>query len=134
MSADKARELGCEPQGVILASAAVGVEPNRMGIGPAEAIPAVLKMAGLGLQDVQLYEINEAFAGQYLAVEKKLGLNREIVNVNGGAVALGHPVAMSGTRLIITLLREMRRRGLTLGCVSLCVGGGLGAAMLLERR
>jgi acetyl-CoA C-acetyltransferase len=83
---------------------------------------------------VQLFEINEAFAAQYLAVEKKLGLNREIVNVNGGAIALGHPVGMTGTRLAVTVLREMKRRNLSLGVASMCVGGGIGAAMVLERK
>lgn len=134
MSAEKARELGYEPLGTIRSYAFVGVEPHRMGIGPAEAIPAALKKAGLSLQDIQLVEVNEAFATQYLAVEKQLSLNREIVNVNGGAIALGHPVGMSGTRLVLTLLREMKRRNLSLGTVSLCVGGGMGAAMILERK
>ncbi|MBI4715290.1 MAG: acetyl-CoA C-acyltransferase, partial [Nitrospirae bacterium] len=95
--------------------------------------PKALKKAGLGLSDIQLFEINEAFAAQYLAVEKVLGLDREKVNVNGGAIALGHPVGTSGTRLILTLLKEMKRRNLTLGAASLCVGGGMGAAMVLER-
>lgn len=133
-SKEKAQALGYEPLGYIRSSAFVGVEPHRMGIGPAEAIPVALKRAGVGLQDIQLIEINEAFAAQYLAVEKKLNLNREIVNVNGGAIALGHPVGMSGTRLVLTLLREMKRRNLSLGVASLCVGGGMGAAMVLERK
>jgi acetyl-CoA acetyltransferase len=105
-----------------------------MGIGPAEAIPIALKKGKLSLADIQLFEINEAFAAQYLAVEQKLGLNREIVNVNGGAIALGHPVGMTGTRLAITVLREMKRRNLNLGIASMCVGGGIGAAMVLERK
>jgi acetyl-CoA C-acetyltransferase len=88
----------------------------------------------LSLSDIQLFEINEAFAAQYLAVERKLGLNREIVNVNGGAIALGHPVGMTGTRLAMTVLREMKRRSLSLGVASMCVGGGIGAAMVLERK
>lgn len=134
MSKEKAKALGYEPLGTIRSFAFVGVEPQRMGIGPALAIPAALKKAGLSLKDMQLIEVNEAFAAQYLSVEKQLGLNREIVNVNGGAIALGHPVGMSGARLAITLLREMKRRSLSLGVVSLCVGGGMGSAMVLERK
>ncbi|HET8759945.1 MAG TPA: thiolase family protein, partial [Nitrospiria bacterium] len=126
MSAERARALGYEPLGYIRSYAFVGVEPQRMGIGPAEAIPIALKKAKLSSSDIQLFEINEAFAAQYLAVEKKLGLNREIVNVNGGAIALGHPVGMTGTRLAITVLREMKRRNLGLGIASMCVGGGIG--------
>ncbi len=133
MSAERARALGLEPLGTIRAYATVGVDPRRMGIGPAEAIPLALKKAGVSLSDVELIEVNEAFAAQYLAVEKKLGLKREIVNVNGGAIALGHPVGMSGARLPLTLLAEMKRRNVSLGVASLCVGGGLGAAMVLER-
>ncbi|MHB8482156.1 MAG: thiolase family protein [Nitrospiria bacterium] len=134
MSNERARSLGVEPLGTIRSFGFVGVEPERMGIGPAYAIPLALKKAGVTLEDIQLIEVNEAFAAQYLAVERVLKLNREIVNVNGGAIALGHPVGMSGARLIINLLREMKRRNLTLGVASLCVGGGLGAAMVLERK
>lgn len=134
MTAERARALGYEPLGFIRSYAFVGVEPQRMGIGPAEAIPVALKKANLSLSDIQLFEINEAFAAQYLAVEKRLGLNRDIVNVNGGAIALGHPVGMTGTRLAVTLLREMKRRNLSLGIASMCVGGGIGAAMVLERK
>ncbi len=133
MSGERAQELGLQPLGRIRSYAFVGVEPSRMGIGPAEALPLALKRAGASLGDLDLIEINEAFAVQYLAVERLLGLNRERVNVNGGAIALGHPVGMTGTRLIITLLSEMRRRGSTLGAVAMCVGGGQGAAMVLER-
>ena len=133
MSAERARELGLAPLGRIRGYALVGVEPTRMGIGPAEALPLALKRSGLKLADLELLEVNEAFAAQYLAVERLLGLKREIVNVNGGAIALGHPVGMTGTRLVITLLYEMRRRGATLGAVTLCVGGGQGAAMVFER-
>lgn len=133
MSGQRAQELGLQPLGRIRGYAFVGVEPSRMGIGPAEALPLALKRAGASLDDLDLIEINEAFAVQYLAVERLLGLNRERVNVNGGAIALGHPVGMTGTRLIITLLSEMRRRGSTLGAVAMCVGGGQGAAMVLER-
>ncbi|HET6465974.1 MAG TPA: thiolase family protein [Nitrospiria bacterium] len=139
MSAEKARELNYEPLGYVRSYAFVGVEPQRMGIGPAMAIPKAvekgsLKKTKLHLRDIQLFEINEAFAVQYLAVEHVLKLNREIVNVNGGAIALGHPVGMTGARLILTLLREMKRRDLSLGVASMCVGGGMGAAMVLERK
>ncbi|HIE65966.1 MAG: thiolase family protein [Nitrospira sp.] len=134
MSRERAKALGKEPIGVVRSYASVGVEPQRMGIGPALAIPKALKKAGLSISDIELIEVNEAFAVQYLAVERVLGLKREITNVNGGAIALGHPVGMSGARLVITLLKEMKRRDLTLGVVSLCVGGGLGSAMVLERK
>ncbi|MBI1820931.1 MAG: thiolase family protein [Nitrospirae bacterium] len=134
MSKDRAKSLGHEILGTIRSFGFVGVEPERMGIGPAYAIPLALEKSGLTLADIQLIEVNEAFAAQYLAVERELKLNREIVNVNGGAIALGHPVGMSGARLIINLLREMKRRNLTLGIASLCVGGGMGAAMVLERK
>ncbi len=134
MSAEKASALGLTPLGYVRAYASVGVEPRRMGIGPALAIPKALKKANLSLSDMQRVEINEAFAAQYLAVERALGLRREITNVNGGAIALGHPVGMSGTRLIITLLKELKRQSLSLGVASLCVGGGLGTAMVLERK
>jgi acetyl-CoA C-acetyltransferase len=133
MSADKARTLDLRAMGRIKSYAFVGVEPTRMGIGPAEALPLALKRAGLTLNDLQLIELNEAFAAQYIAVERALGLDRDRVNVNGGAIALGHPVGMTGARLVITLLHEMRRRDLTLGAVAMCVGGGMGAAMIVER-
>lgn len=133
MSSARARELGCRPLGRIRGYAFIGVEPTRMGIGPAEALPLALKRAGVTLTDLELIEVNEAFAVQYLAVEHVLGLKRELVNVNGGAIALGHPVGMTGARLVITILYEMQRRGAALGAVALCVGGGQGAAMVLER-
>ncbi len=134
MSAGRAKALGLTPLGTLRAYAFAGVEPERMGIGPASAIPLAAKKAGVPVSRIQLFEINEAFAAQYLAVEKAMGLNREIVNVNGGAIALGHPTGMSGARLTITILREMARRDLSVGAVSLCVGGGQGAAMVLERK
>lgn len=133
MSAECAKELGMHPLGRVKSYAFVGVDPARMGIGPVEALPAALKRAGLGLADLEVIEVNEAFAAQYLVVERLLGLKRELVNPNGGAIALGHPVGMTGTRLIITLLHEMRRRGAALGAVALCVGGGQGAAMVVEQ-
>ena len=133
MSAERARALGLQPLGRIRAYAFVGVEPTRMGIGPAEALPLALKRADLTLADLDLMEVNEAFAVQYLAVERLLNLDRKIVDVNGGAIALGHPVGMTGSRLVITLLYELQRRGSRLGAVTMCVGGGQGAAMILER-
>lgn len=139
MKEEKAKELGFEPLGFIRSYAYVGVEPSKMGIGPAFAIPEVLKKAGLKLSDLELFEINEAFAVQVMACERQLEkdnigkLNREILNVNGGAIALGHPVGVTGSRLILTLLKEMKRRNLHLGLASLCVGGGQGAAVIVER-
>ncbi len=133
MSAERARDLGMHPLGRVRSYAFVGVDPARMGIGPVEAIPTALKRAGLRLADLDLIEVNEAFAAQYLAVERLLGIKRDLVNVNGGAIALGHPVGMTGTRLVITILHEMRRRGVPLGAVALCVGGGQGAAMVFEQ-
>ena len=133
MSAEKAKALGYTPLARIRAYAVVGLEPERMGMGPAYAIPQVLKKASLTLKDIQLVEINEAFAATFLACEKALGLNRDIVNVNGGAIALGHPVGQSGVRVVITLLHEMKRRNLSLGLATVCVGGGQGVAMVFER-
>lgn len=133
MSTERAQDLGLRPLGRIRSHAFVGVDPARMGIGPVQALPAALKRAGIQLADLDLIEVNEAFAAQYLAVERQLGLKRELVNVNGGAIALGHPVGMTGTRLVITMLCEMRRRGAALGAVTMCVGGGQGAAMVLEQ-
>jgi acetyl-CoA acetyltransferase len=103
-----------------------------MGMGPAPAIRKVLEKTNLSLADIDLFEINEAFAGQYLAVEKELGLDREKVNVNGGAIALGHPLGMSGARLLLTLTHELRRRGKRRGIASACIGGGQGIAALIE--
>jgi acetyl-CoA C-acetyltransferase len=103
-----------------------------MGMGPAPATRKVLAQAGLSLDSIDLIEINEAFAGQYLAVEKELGLDRDKVNVNGGAIALGHPLGMSGTRLLLTLLLELRRRGKTRGLAAACIGGGQGIAAVVE--
>ncbi|MEK9142930.1 MAG: thiolase family protein [Nitrospirota bacterium] len=133
MSAERARDLGLQPLVRIRSYAFVGVDPARMGLGPVQALPAALKRAGLQLADLGVIEVNEAFAAQYLAVERQLSLKRELVNVNGGAIALGHPVGMTGTRLVITVLHEMRRRGAALGAATMCVGGGQGAAMVLEQ-
>jgi acetyl-CoA acetyltransferase family protein len=112
--------------------AVVGVEPAIMGMGPVPATRKVLHRAGLSLDDIELFEVNEAFAAQYLAVEKELGLNRDRVNVNGGAIALGHPLGMTGTRLLLTLTLELRRRGCKLGLATACIGGGQGIAAIVE--
>ncbi|HET7220584.1 MAG TPA: acetyl-CoA C-acyltransferase, partial [Vicinamibacterales bacterium] len=112
--------------------ASVGVEPSLMGMGPAPATRRVLDKAGLTLADIDLIEVNEAFAAQYLSVEKELGLDRDRVNVNGGAIALGHPLGMTGTRLLLTLLLELRRRGLRRGLATACIGGGQGIAAVVE--
>ncbi len=134
MTEKKAKELGFEIMGHIKAYAFAGVEPERMGIGPVLAVPKALKKAGLDLKDIELIEINEAFAAQTLSVGKMLKWDWEKVNVNGGAIALGHPVGVTGTRLIVSILYEMKRRDLKLGLATLCVGGGQGAAIVLERK
>lgn len=123
---------GAKPLGRVVSWAVVGVEPSIMGIGPARAIPKALEKAGLSLDDVDLIEINEAFSAQYLAVEKDLDLDREKVNVNGGAIAIGHPLGASGTRLPLTALKELRRRGGGIGVASACIGGGQGIALVVE--
>ncbi|MDP9324791.1 MAG: acetyl-CoA C-acetyltransferase [Acidobacteriota bacterium] len=124
---------GLKPIARLTHWAAVGVDPALMGMGPAPATRLVLKRAGLTLNDIDLIEVNEAFAAQYLAVEKDLGLDRERVNVNGGAIALGHPLGMTGTRLLLTLTLELRRRGLKRGLATACIGGGQGIAAIVER-
>jgi acetyl-CoA acetyltransferase family protein len=123
---------GLTPLAKLTHWATVGVEPTLMGMGPAPATRMVLERAGLTLKDIDLIEVNEAFAAQYLAVEKELGLDRERVNVNGGAIALGHPLGMTGTRLLLTLTLELRRRGLTRGLATACIGGGQGIAAIVE--
>ncbi|MBI3271975.1 MAG: thiolase family protein [Planctomycetes bacterium] len=133
MSEEKARALGYNPLGYLKSWAFAGLEPERMGMGPCYASPKALKKAGLALGDIQLIEVNEAFASQTLACERQMGWKREIVNVNGGAIALGHPVGMTGIRLVLTLLKEMKRRQLKFGLATLCVGGGQGAAVVVER-
>ena len=129
----RAKALGLTPLGKIRGYAFAGVEPERMGIGPSCAVPIALKRAGASLKDIQLIELNEAFAAQFMAVEKMLALNREITNVNGGAIALGHPVGSTGCRIVVTLLHEMKRRNLNLGLATMCVGGGQGGAIVLGR-
>ena len=128
----KARERGWKPLGKIVSWAAVGVEPRLMGIGPVPSSQKALSLAGLKLEQMDRVEVNEAFAPQYLAVEKALGLNRDKTNVNGGAIAFGHPLAATGTRLVLTLLLELRRRNLHYGLATACIGGGQGIAMIVE--
>ncbi|HWX41240.1 MAG TPA: acetyl-CoA C-acyltransferase [Blastocatellia bacterium] len=132
MSADRAREIGAKPMARLVAYATAGVAPDYMGIGPVAAVPKALKLAGITLQDIDLIELNEAFAAQSLAVIKELGLDADKVNVNGGAVALGHPLGCTGAKLTATILHEMRRRGSRYGMVTMCVGGGMGAAGIFE--
>jgi acetyl-CoA acetyltransferase family protein len=133
LASDQAvREKGLKPMARLVAWAAVGVDPAFMGMGPAPATRKALDRAGLKLADLDLIEVNEAFAGQYLAVEKELGLDREKVNVNGGAIALGHPLGMSGTRLLLTITNELRRTGKRYGLATACIGGGQGIAAIVE--
>jgi 3-oxoadipyl-CoA thiolase len=132
-SEERARELGAEPLGAFVASAVAGVDPQVMGIGPIPAVRKVLGRAGIGVEELDLVELNEAFASQSVAVIRELGLDQERVNVNGGAIALGHPLGMSGARLVVSLLHELRRRGGRYGLATLCVGVGQGQAALFER-
>ena len=131
-SAAGVKDHGLKPLAKLTHWAYVGVEPTLMGMGPAPATRKVLEKAGLSLKDVDLIEVNEAFAAQYLAVEKELGLDRDRTNVNGGAIALGHPLGMTGTRLLLTLTNELRRRGLKRGLATACIGGGQGIAAIVE--
>ena len=132
-SGEEAKANGWKPRAKIVAWDTVGVDPSEMGIGPAPAIRNTLEKAGLSIGDVDRFEINEAFSGQYLAVEKELELDREKVNVNGGAVSLGHPLGATGTRLLLTLTHELERSQTRFGVASACIGGGQGIAMLIER-
>ncbi len=151
MSADKAKELKYKPLGHVRAVAFTGFDPSRMGISPLYATHKVLKSAGMKMEDIELIELNEAFAAQVIAVERAatsqeyfarhlpgeepIGeFRRDIMNVNGGAIAVGHPVGSSGLRIVITLLKEMERRGLSVGLATICIGGGQGGAMIVERR
>ena len=133
IDADRARELGIEPLARLVAYAVAGCLPEEMGLGPVYAVPKALKQAGLTLNDIGLIEFNEAFAAQALAVIRELGFDPERVNVNGGAIALGHPLGCTGAKLTATLLAEMRRRNVRYGMVTMCVGGGMGAAGIFER-
>jgi acetyl-CoA C-acetyltransferase len=133
MSASRARELGLTPLARIRSYASAGVEPRVMGVGPIPATRAALDKAHVDIKDLQLIELNEAFAAQGVAVMRELALDEEITNVNGGAIALGHPIGSSGARIVVTLLHEMIRRDLELGLATMCIGGGQGIAMVLER-
>ncbi len=131
-SEDAAGELGAEPLGRVVSIGVAGVDPAYMGMGPVRAIPRALDAAGLAIDDIDLIEINEAFASQVLACVGELGIDEERLNVNGGAIALGHPLGCSGARLMTTLLWEMRRRGARYGIATLCVGVGQGVATVVE--
>jgi acetyl-CoA C-acetyltransferase len=132
-SGEAVKKHGLKPLAKIVSYAWAGVDPAIMGIGPAAAVRLALRKAGWELKDVELIEANEAFAAQSLAVARELGFNKDIVNVNGGAVALGHPVGASGARILVTLLHEMKKRGVKKGLATLCIGGGMGIAMCVER-
>ena len=133
MSSERARELGLEPLGRFVAFATAGVEPERFGIGPVPAVRKALRLAGLTLGQIDLVELNEAFASQVLACLRELPIDADRLNVNGGAIALGHPLGCTGAKLTTTLLYEMRRRHARYGLVTMCVGGGMGAAGIFER-
>lgn len=132
MEHEKAKSLGLQPLVKFRSFAVAGVPPEIMGIGPVEAIPKAVKMAGLELDDIGLFELNEAFASQSIQVIRQLGLNEDIVNVNGGAIAHGHPLGCTGTKLTLTLAHEMKRRNVQFGVVTMCIGGGMGAAGVFE--
>lgn len=132
MSKEKADELGIKPMATIKSYASGGVDPSIMGVGPVPASKKALEKAGLTIEDIDLVEANEAFAAQSLAVRKDLGLDPEKTNVNGGAIALGHPIGASGCRILITLLYEMQRRGSKYGLATLCIGGGMGTSVIVE--
>ncbi len=132
MSAGKAKELGIKPLAKIVSYGVAGVDPDVMGIGPVPSTQKALSNAGLKLDDIDLFEVNEAFAVQYLAVERELKLNRDITNVNGSGIALGHPVGCTGARLIVSLIHEMKKRESKLGLAALCSGGGMGMTVVIE--
>lgn len=133
MSKKKAEELGITPLATIVANSAVGVDPSIMGIAPAYAVRKALEKANLSLDDIDLIEANEAFAAQAIAVDRELQFNKDKLNVNGGAIALGHPIGASGTRILVTLLHEMQKRDVELGLATLCIGGGQGVATIIKR-
>jgi acetyl-CoA acyltransferase len=133
MSGERARSLGLKPMAKFIAYATAGCPPEIMGIGPVYAIPKALQLAGLQIEQIEVIELNEAFAAQSLSVMKELGLDPARVNVNGGAIALGHPLGCTGAKLTATILREMQRRNARYGMVTMCIGGGMGAAGIFER-
>ena len=132
MSYQNAKKRNLKPLAKIVSWAQCGVDPSLMGTGPIPASKLALKKAGWNVSDLELIESNEAFAAQAIAVNKELGLNTEIVNVNGGAIALGHPIGASGARILVTLIHEMKKRNLKKGLATLCIGGGMGIAMCVE--
>jgi acetyl-CoA acyltransferase len=132
MSERMVKELNITPIARLITCTTVGVEPRIMGIGPVAAIPKALQLAGLKLNDIDLFELNEAFAAQSLAVIRELDLNQEIINVNGGAIALGHPLGCSGAKLSVQLINELKRRNKKYGMVTACIGGGQGIASVFE--
>jgi acetyl-CoA acetyltransferase family protein len=133
LSREVANKLNAEKKWRIVGSAAVGVDPRIMGIGPIPAIKKLLKLTGYDLRRIELFEINEPFAAPSIVVERELGLNPDIVNVNGGGIALGHPIGNTGCRIVVSLIYEMEKRGLKLGLAALCGGGGHGQAILIEK-
>ncbi len=133
MAGEKAKQMKVKPLGRIVSYAVVGVDPSYMGIGPVPATRRALKKAGMALRDIELIEINEAFAAQYLACEREMDWDRDIVNVNGSGISLGHPVGATGGRLVVTLLHELAKRDLSVGLATLCAGGGQGFAIIVER-
>lgn len=133
MSEEKAAELGVKPMAIVRSHSFTGVDPRVMGIGPAAAVPIALKKAGMTMADIDLIELNEAFASQYIAVEREMKWDRDKVNVHGGAIALGHPVGATGTKILTTLLYALKTHDKSVGLVSLCIGGGQGVAMIVER-
>jgi acetyl-CoA acyltransferase len=132
MSEKMVKELNIEPIARLVSYAVVGVEPRIMGIGPVEAIPKAIKMAGLTKNDINLFELNEAFASQSLAVIRETGINPELVNVNGGAIALGHPLGCTGAKLTVQIMNELKKRDQKYGVVTMCIGTGQGAAGVIE--
>jgi acetyl-CoA C-acetyltransferase len=133
MSAKKAKELGVKPLATIRAFGTSGLDPKTMGMGPVPATRKALQRAGWKAEDVNLFELNEAFAAQACAVNKELGIDPAKVNVNGGAIAIGHPIGASGARILVTLLHEMQRREARKGIAALCIGGGMGVSLAVER-
>ena len=133
MSEDAAERLGVEPMARVVAATQAGVDPAIMGIGPVPSMRNLMEELDIGIADIDLIELNEAFAVQVLAVDRELQLDRDVLNVNGGAIALGHPIGCTGTRILVTLLHEMARRGSKRGVATLCVSGGMGTSLLVER-
>ena len=132
-SIDEAQKRSIKPLAKIVSWASVGVDPSLMGLGPIEAVNEAVKKAKWSLEEIDLFEINEAFAAQSVAVIRELGINENKVNINGGAIALGHPIGASGARILVTLIHEMKRQKKDKGCATLCIGGGMGIALCIER-